>query len=102
MEFTEAELIAEKVPKGDYMPLKDYFLLWLLVFGRVYSRRDYDPNYAPDEIENKLFNTEIWDWRMELEPLGYLEITTGFNDTAKQVKLTDKAMALIRERASDD
>ena len=93
MEFTEAEIIAEKKKQTRYIPLTDYFMLWLLTFGRKFEGDN-------PVISTILEDSAIWSWHLELIPWGYLKET--HRDGVIGMELTDKAMALIRERASDD
>jgi len=93
---TEAEVTEEKIKCGNYMPLADYFMLFMLTYGREYKVEMHG------RVDNKILeNPDVWEWNDDLKNWGYMDEITINGDTSiiSSLRLTDKAMALIKERA---
>jgi hypothetical protein len=89
----EEALIAEKKKQSNYIPLADYFMLWLLTWGRELTE------IHSSTQSTTLEDSDIWSWRFHLMPWGYIEELDI--DDITTIRLTDKAMALLNERANN-
>lgn len=90
--INEEKRIAYKKEQSNYVPLTDYFMMWMLTFGRTFTTDAY--GYKNDMLED----TSIYSWNEELIPWGYIE---ELSKEVTELRLTDKAMALLNERANN-
>jgi hypothetical protein len=95
----QATIIQRKL-EGDYVPLAEYFTKFLVLFGREFSSKTTS-DMEDNPIYHELMNSYVWSWNEELIPLGYLERIDNEVDGHSVFRLTDKAIAKIKEANND-